>query len=201
MELIIVLIGILLSMVGVVLLLFTKNKFAQTNNAIVEAERAIAQAKKDIDTERREAMIKLKDELYKRRSEFDIEAKREYAELERFQAKLNARYESIENKELRYEELRKELQNKEKILLKTSDQLHLHEARLKSLHEELVSQLESITSMTQEEARQVLFKNLESEVRHTQEKWIQKIEEEARNTAKEKAINIVIGAMQRHATE
>lgn len=186
---------------GVILLFLTKNKFAAANQAVQEAQKALNQVRKDIDTERREAMIKLKDELYRRRSEFDIEAKREYAELERFQAKLNARYENIEAKELRCEELRKELQHKERSLLKTSDQLRLHEVRLKALHEELMIQLENITSMSQEEARHILFKNLEAEVRHSQEKWIQKIEEETRHAAKEKAINIIIGAMQRHGTE
>lgn len=201
MELIILGIGILFSSIGLLLLVLTRNKFTQANQAVIEAQRIAAQTKKDIDTERREAIIKLKDELYKKRSEFDLEAKREYAELERFQAKLNARHETLENKEARCDELSRELQQKERSLLKTSDQLHMHESRLKTLHQELVTQLENITSMSQEEARQVLFKSLEDEVRHTQERWIQKVEEDARNSAKERAIGIVITAMQRHATE
>ena len=186
---------------GVMLILAAKRKLEHARRVSSESQQKWDSVKKDIESERREATLKLKDELYKRRSEFEIEIKRERAELERFQIKLNAKYESIEKKEQRVEDLRRELQQSERAISRTTDQLRINEQRLKSLYDELISKLENISSMSKEDARQALFNTLESEVRHTQEKWIQKVEEEARHGAKEKAIQIVVNAMQRYTAD
>jgi len=55
--------------------------------------------------------------------------------------------------------------------------------------------------MSREEARQVLVNALESDVRMTHEKWIQKVEDDTRQQAKERSIQIVVNAMQRYAAE
>ena len=104
-------------------------------------------------------------------------------------------------KEQRLEDLRRELQQKERAISRTTDQLRINEQRLKSLYDELISKLENICNMSKDDARKALFDTLESEVRHTQEKWIQKVEEESRHVAKEKAIQIVVNAMQRYTAE
>ncbi len=52
-----------------------------------------------------------------------------------------------------------------------------------------------------EEARQALFKMLESEVKLSNEKYIQKVEDDARQEAKEKAIQIIVGAIQRYTAD
>jgi ribonuclease Y len=178
-----------------------KKKFDSAHKLLQEVQQKRELVKKELDTEKRESLIKLKDELYKRRSEFELEIKRERMELERFQTKLNTKYESIEKKEQRLDDIQREVLQKERAISRTTDQLRFTEQKLKSLYEELIAKLENITSMTREEARQTLLQTLEAEVRHTQEKWIQKVEEEARQTAKEKAINIVVGAMQRYTTD
>lgn len=186
---------------GLVFLIYAYRSRYAAQKLLAEAQAKWEDAKKDMETERREAQIRLKDELYKKRTEFDIEIKRERAELERFQSKLNAKYESIEKKDLRLEDLRKELQQKERSLLRAADTQRANEQRLKNLYDELISKLEGVSSMTKEEARQALAESLENEVRHSNQKWIQKIEEEARQFGKEKAIGIVVNAMQRYTAE
>lgn len=166
-----------------------------------ELEQRKEQLRKDLETERREAYIKLKDELYKKRSEFDAEIKRERSEIDRVQDKLNDKYESIEKKEQRLEEMRRELQIKEKDIQRASDVLKLQEHKSKQVYDELIAKLEYIATMTRAEAQQLLMQTLESEVRHAHEKWIQKTEDDARNNAKEKAIGIVVTAMQRYTAD
>ncbi len=183
------------------LTLYTRKRLRVAQLLSSEAYQRLEQVKREVETERREALLRLKDELYKRRIEFDSEIKREKAELERFQLKINTKYDAIEKKDQRLEDLRRELQQKERAILRTSDQLRINEQKLKTLYDELITKLEHLSGMTREEARQALTNALEAEVRHTQEKWIQKTEEDARHVAKEKAIQIVVGAMQRYAAE
>jgi ribonucrease Y len=191
--------GILL--LGLFIAYIAQKKFTRAQTLLQEAQNKLEYVKREIETERRESLVKLKDELYKRKTEFEAEMKRETADLERFQTKLNAKYENREKKEQRLEDLRRELQQKERTLLRSQDQLRINEQRIKTLYEDLINKLEQVSSMTRDEARQALCNTIESEVRHTQEKLIQKIEEEARNSAKEKAISIVITAMQRYVAE
>ncbi len=186
---------------GIVLLLYAYRSRAIAYNLIASTRAQWENAKKEIENEKREALLKLKDELYKKRTEFDLEIKRERAELERFQAKLNTKYESIEKKDQWLEELRKELQQKERVISRTTDMQRVNEQKLKSVYEELIAKLEAISGMSKEEARKALFDALDNEVRLSNQKWVQKIEEEARNFGKEKAVNIVVTAMQRYTSE
>ena len=127
--------------------------------------------------------------------------KRERLDLERFQNKINVRIETIEKKEQRLDELSQELQQKERDLSRSTDVLRANENKIKALYTELIAKLENISGMTRDDARKTLFDTIESEVRLTSEKWVAKIEEEARQTAKEKAIQTVVGAMQRYTAD
>jgi ribonucrease Y len=186
---------------GIILLLYAFKTRAAAQKMLTATQGQWDAAKRDIENDKKEGLLKLKDELYKKRTEFDLEIKRERAELERFQTKLNTKYESIEKKEQRLEDLRKELQQKERVISRTADMQRANEQKLKSLYEELVAKLESISGMSREDARKSLFDSLENEVRLSNQKWMQKIEEEARNFGKDKAINIVVAALQRYTAE
>lgn len=199
-----IIIALIIAAVGAVSFIFlvlAKRNYDRAQYLLQDTSLKRDNVKKEIETERREALLKIKDELYKRRIEFDLEIKRERIELERLQSKVNARYEVIEKKEQRIEELQQELQQKERALSRSTDQLRLHEHKVKTLYDELIIKLENLSSMNKEECRQALMNMMESEVRHTQEKWLQKIEEEYRQTAKEKSVGIVVGAMQRYTAE
>lgn len=193
--------GIFVFLVGILLLALAKKKYDSARQRALEIQQKYEEVKKEIETERREATLKLKDELYKKRSEFELEIKRERVELERFQTKLNVKYETIEKKEQRVEEMQRELQQKERVLSRLSDQLRANEVKLKQLYDELITKLEHVAGMTRDDARQTLFQTLESEVRHTQEKWIQKVEEETRQTAKERTIEMLVSTMQRYVAD
>jgi len=186
---------------ALILLIYAyKDRYA-SQGILTDLQGRLENTKKEIDAERRESLLRLKDELYKKRTEFDLEIKREKVELERFQSKLNTKYESIEKKDQRLEDLRKELQQKERTISRTADQQRATEQKLKSLYDELISKLESVGGMTREDARQALFNTLENEVQMSNQKYIQKVEDEAKQFAKEKAINVVVTAMQRYTAD
>lgn len=186
---------------GFVLIGLSNKKRSEAQALLLEARQRAEQLKKDLESERRDSLFKLKDELHRRRVEFDSEISRERIELERTQSKVMMRVEKMEKKEQQLDELQSEMQQKERALSRLSDQLHLNEQKVKLLSDELTLKLENISGMTREEARTTLFKMLEADVYLANEKWIQKVEEGARQSAKEKSIQIVVGAMQRYTAD
>lgn len=196
-----VIVGLLGFLVWIALLLIAKKRVDRANYLLVQSREKMANTKRDIENERREALLKIKDELYKKRTDFDLEAKRYKSDLDRMQQKLNAKYENIEKKESYLDELRVELQQKERKISRTEDALRAEEARSAALHNDLIVKLERASNTTKDEARQILLETLEQEVRLANQKWMQKVDDEARQEAKERSIQCVVNAMQRYTVE
>jgi ribonuclease Y len=185
----------------VILFLYAQKKLRLANSALNQAQEHLKNTKRDIDTEKREALLKVKDEIYRKRNEFELEIKRDRLELDRLQSKINAKYEHFEKKEQMLDEQRRELQQKERTISRTEDILRANEQKIKALYHDLTSKLERVSSMSRDEAKQALFETLEEEVKLANQKWIQKVETEANQTAKEKAVEIIATAMQRYASD
>jgi len=191
-------VGILLA---ILLLIYSKKKLDKANLFLEESRVKWKDVKREIENEKKEAFLKVKDDIHKKRNEFELDIKRERLELDRLQSKLNVKYENLDKKEQRLDDLKREMQQKERGLLRQEDAVRSDETKLKRLHVDLVAKLERLSNMTQSEAKQVLLDTLEAEVKLSSQKWIQKVEEDARETAKSKATHIIIGSMQRHAAD
>ncbi len=194
-------IGILGVITSAVLMYLSRKKIMQAQLLFDESQDKLKNAKREIENEKREALLKVKDEIYKKRSDFEAEIKRDRAENERMHAKITTRYEAIEKKEHDNDELKRELQQKERNLSRMEDGLRANESKLKSVYTELITKLERLGSMTKEEAKQALINTLEDEVRLSTQKWVQKVEEDARHVAKEKSVQIIATAMQRYTAD
>jgi len=185
----------------VVMLLYAQKKITKAHKMVSDARDRWKNTKRDIEAEKREALAKLKDDIYRKRKEFELDRKRERLELDRLQNKLNTRYENVEKKEQQFDELRQELQQKERNLSRSSDILRVNETKLKNLYDELIAKLEQISNMSKNDAKQTLFDTLEAEVRLANEKWLQKVEEETKQLAKEKSTAIIVTTMQRYTAD
>ncbi len=183
------------------LLVYSRSKIGKANQLLKRAQDKLEDLRRLMENERKEAFLKLKDELYKKRTDFDLEIKRERVELDRLQSKINTKYEHLENKEHHLDELKRELQQRERNLSRMEDNLRMNENKIKNLYNDLIAKLERLGSLTKDDARQMLLDTLESEVRHANQKWIQKVEEEAQQTAKEKAVHTIVAAMQRYTAD
>ena len=190
--------GILIS---AALLLHTRRLMSRSQAQLIEAQEKLKNTRREIENERREASLKIKDEIYKKRQDSELDTKRERVELDRLQSKLNGKYEALEKKEHDLDELKRELQHKERNLLRFEDTVRAQEVKVKNLYNELLSKLERISTMTKEEAKQALFDTLDAEVRLTNQKWIQKVEEDTKHVAKEKSTFILATAMQRYTAD
>ncbi|MCL5436732.1 MAG: ribonuclease Y [Candidatus Dependentiae bacterium] len=193
--------GVMLCILGVGLIAMGLLKRSAVATLVREAEEQRAAILQEIATERREATFKLKDELYKKRTEFKNELKREELELERTLAKLTGQREALEERERVVVASRNEVRQKERELSRLADQLRINQEKLKASSTELTAKLEKVAYMTQDEARHALMDALQTEVYHSQERWLQKVEEDARMTARDRAMRVVIDVMQRYASE
>lgn len=201
MVLIMYAVGAGLAAIAFFLLFNARRKAVHAEALLRDAREKLKNVRKDIENEKRESLIKVKDEIYKKRNEFELEVKRERLEVERLQNKLNLKYDVIEKKEQGIDDLRRELQQKERALSRSEDMLRLNEAKIKALYDELISKLERISAMSRDEAKQTLLDTLKAEVNLSNQKWIQKVTEETSQTAKSKSIDIVVGAMQRYTSD
>lgn len=195
-----------LFLVGIVLgasiiLFYYRSKKEKYYKIKFTAQKILQSAKDEIERNRRDANANLKRELYKKRSDLELEAKRERIEHQRLQHKFQKKEDTLDQREILLDDLRRELQQKERDQSRRLDALSSDEIKLKKLYTDLVFKLEKISGMSRDEARQVLIESLEKDVKLEKQKWLAKVDEETKIIAKEKSIDILTTTMQRYLTE
>lgn len=178
--------------------LLKKKQLHQTKLSIAALLR---KAQEDVDRDRKFAQLELKSDIYKKRSDFELEMKREKIELQRVQNKCQKKEDMLDNRETLLDDLRKELQQKERDLARKLDVVGVQEDKIKRLYDELVFKLEKLSGIKQDEAKRILFESLTKEVKLVSQKWIAKAEEESREQAKQKSVDILCSTMQRYLAE
>jgi ribonuclease Y len=183
------------------LLMYARKKTQEAHDLLGRSTEKWKSMKRDMEAERREALLRIKDEIYKRRNEFELDIKRERLEIERQQAKVSSKYEAMDKKETQLDDLKRELQQKERKMSRMSEILYSNEEKLKTLYNDLISKLENISGFSKDQAKKELSDALQAEVQLANQKWIQKVEEESRQVAKDKAVSITVTAMQRYTVD
>lgn len=201
MDSVLLIIGVCAVILGIVMIFLGQQKIFKAQALLAQSAEKWKNVKRNIENEKKEAYLKTKDELYKKRKEFELEIKNERLDIERVREKMNSKYESLGKKEQRLDDIRHELQQKEREVLKMNDNVRASEAKLKHLYDDLILKLEQLSNMTRDEAKKNLLNTLESEVKLTSEKWIQKVEQEAKTVAKEKSAEILVTTMQRYTAD
>ena len=100
---------------ALVFLLLAYKKVAAASLLLNDSKDRLKNSKRDIDAEKQAALIKIKDEMYHKRKEFELDLKRERIEIDRLQTKLGTKSEHLEKRELQLDDLRIELQQKESV--------------------------------------------------------------------------------------
>jgi len=203
MNLYIIIAGIIVFGIGYAVAHWVKGKIAsqKIKAAESEANRIIDEAKIKSDAVIKEAQIESKDKLFKMKSEFDNETKETRAELKKREKRLIQKEESIDNKLEQIERRDREISRKEVMLQKREENIALSEVQHNELIEEQKKQLERVSDLTAEQAKELLIRAMENEARHDAAKLIKKIESEAKEEADKKAKNIISTAIQRYAGE
>lgn len=164
-----------------------------------EARRIIAEAHKESDTIRKEAELTAKDQLYQLKVDFENETKEVRSELKSLQKRLGQKEESIDRKAEQLERRDVGISKGEQRIAEREKKLQEEEEACEGLIQEQRLQLEKISGLTGDEAKDLLIKAMENEARYEAAKLIKRIENESREQADRKAKKIIAVAIQRYA--
>jgi ribonuclease Y len=164
------------------------------NSAEAKAYRIVQESLAEAEAKRNKILFEAKDAYIKEKNQLEKEMRDRRQELSNIERRFLQKEEYLEQKSRQLEVREKETETTEK-------NLQQKERELSHQHEEYCRELERISGLTQDQAKTLLLKNLEDEVRFESLKLINKIEEEARRNADKKAKEIVLTAIQRNATE
>jgi len=164
-----------------------------------EAARIIKDAKRHADTLVKEANLEIKDKLLKMQSNFDIDTKETRRELNKKEQRLLHKEEKVESKIEFADRKERDLGRRARKLQKRTDNLARSEKQYKKLLNEQKNQLEKISGLTAEQAKELLIRAMENEARYEGARMIKRIENESNEEAAKRAKKIIANAIQRYA--
>jgi len=187
--------------VGFVMAYLIKGKIVsgKVRAAKEEALNIIRDAKRKSETLLKEARLEAKDRLFKMKSEFDTETKETRSELRKQERRLISKEENIDKKLDQLENRDRDIGKAEKELADKIKAIEASERKYDQLVEEQKKQLERISSLTADQAKELLIRAMENEARHEGAKMIKRIENETKEQADKKAKKIMATAIQRYA--
>ena len=172
-----------------------KKKDAKTiGTAEDKAREIIDDALKTAEAKKREGLLEVKEESIRTKNELDKEIKERRAEVQRYERRIQQKEENIDKKSDAIEKKEASLAAKEEELSKQKEQIA-------KLNEERVQELERISGLTSEQAKEYLLKIVEDEVKHETAILIKELETRAKEEADKKAKEYVVSAIQRCAAD
>lgn len=165
---------------------------------ISSAEQAAAQiidnARKEAEALKKETVLEAKDEIHKLRTEAEKDIRDRRNETLRQERRLLQKEESLDKKLESLEKKEEQVANKEKRIEETQVQID-------QIYKDQIAELERISALTMEEAKNIILTNVEQEVRHETAQLIKEIEQQAKEEGDKKAREIITLAIQRCAAD
>ncbi len=174
---------------------YRKNVSEKTiGSAEEKARNIIDDALKVAETKKREALLEVKEESMNRKNELDKETKERRAELQKYERRVLSKEEALDKKSDALERRETSIAAKEEELTKKS-------VEIESIHEKKVQELERISGLTSEQAKDYLLKTVEDEVKSDTARLYKELESRAKEEAGKKAKEYVATAIQRCAAD
>ena len=171
-----------------------KNAESKIGNAEAKAREIIDDAVKTAETTKKEALLEVKEESIKTKNDLEKETKERRAELQRYEKRVLAKEEAVDKRS-------DVLEHRESKLTAKEDQLRQREAKVEELNQKRVQELERISGLTSEQAKEYLLKTVEEDVKHETAKMVRELESQAKENADKKAKEYVVNAIQRCAAD
>ena len=154
----------------------------------------IDEALKTAETKKREALLEAKEESLKTKNELEKETKERRAELQRYERRVLSKEENLDKKSEAMEKKEASLAAREEVLAKRI-------VEVEALYEKGIQELEKISGLTSEQAKEYLLKSVEEDVKHDTAKLVKELESRAKEEADKKARDYVVTAIQRCAAD
>ena len=171
-----------------------KNAESKIGNAETKAREIIDDAVKTAEAKKKESLLEIKEESIKNKNELEKETKERRAELQRYEKRVLSKEEALDKKA-------DAIEKREAGFAAKEEQLKQREAKVEELSKQRVQELERISGLTSEQAKEYLLKTVEEDVKHDTAKMIKEMEAQAKEEADKKAKECVVTAIQRCAAD
>ena len=166
----------------------------KVGNAEDKAREIIDEALKTAETKKREALLEAKEESLRTKNELEKETKERRADLQRYEKRVLTKEETLDRKT-------EALEKKESKLSVKEAELDKLRAEVEELHDRRLQELEKISGLTSEQAKDYLLKTVEDEVKHETAMLVKELETKAKEEADKKAKDYVVTAIQKCAAD
>lgn len=163
-------------------------------NAEDKAREIIDEAIKAADAKKREASLEVKEETIKARHDFEKETKERRAELQKYEQRVLSKEETVEKKAT-------VLERKEQSLTAKEKNIDTEKAQLQELQAKHLQELERISGLTSDQAKEQLLSVVKEDVKHETAMYVKEMETRAKEDARKKAKEYVVTAIQKCAVD
>ena len=163
-------------------------------NAEDKAREIIDEAIKAADAKKREASLEVKEETIKARHDFEKETKERRAELQKYEQRVLSKEETVEKKATT-------LERKEQSLASKVKNIEIEKAQLQELQAKHLQELERISGLTSDQAKEQLLSAVKEDVKHETAMYVKEMETRAKEDARKKAKEYVVTAIQKCAVD
>ncbi|NLK78271.1 MAG: ribonuclease Y [Clostridiales bacterium] len=167
---------------------------SKIGSAEEKAREIIDEAVKSAETKKREAMLEIKEESIRNKNELDKEIKERRNEIQRNERRIIQKEENVDKK-------LEAIEKREAGFAAKEEEISKQKAEIARLHEKRVQELERISGLTSEQAKDYLLKTIEDDVKLDTAKLIKEMENKAKEEAGKKAKEYVVNAIQKCAAD
>ena len=171
-----------------------KSYESKIGSAEEKSREIIDEALKVAETKKKEALLESKEENLKAKNELEKETRERRAEIQRYERRVLSKEENLDKKA-------EAMERKESSLVSREDSLKKRTAEVEELFAKEQEELEKISGLTSDQAKEYLLKSVEADVKHDTAKLIKELEARAKEEADKKAREYVVTAIQRCAAD
>ena len=182
-------------MIAVAEVIIIKNASKKKINDLEnQANSTLEAARKESESLKKESILEAKEEVHKLRSDCDRELRERRNEVQRLERRLIQREESIDKKS-------DILERKDTEINKKMDEVEKIKNQVQELYYNQKAELERISNMSCEEAKQLLLDEVNKEIKHDVAVMIKEVETKAKEEADKRSREIITTAIQRCAAD
>ena len=171
-----------------------KSNDEKIGNANERAREIIDDALKTAEATKKEALLEVKEESLKSKNELEKETKERRAEIQKYERRVQSKEESLDKK-------LDAVEKRDLGITKKEEELSKAKQRVDELEQKRQQELERISGLTSEQAKEYLLKTVEDEVKHDTAVMIKAYESRAKEEADKKARDCIVSAIQRCAAD
>ncbi len=167
---------------------------AKITNAEELAKKLVSDAEKEAETLKKEQLLEAKEEVHRLRNEFEKESRERRNEHQRIERRLIQKEESLDKKI-------EVIEKKEDMLNNRDEDTKRHQEYIRELYEKQKKELERMSGLTSEEAKEILFNDIRKEIEKDAAVMVKEIEAQAKDEADKKAREVITCAIQKCAAD